>query len=111
MVKDPEGEPDLAGFKNKGMCQEHADETFKRSTGHFTINEFLRYVIKDPNIWLMLDKQQGFSDEHIVLSENNTPIAELIPISQRVAGLHAGGIWTSDDFDEPLPEQFWAGDK
>ena len=63
MVKDPEGEPDLAGFKNKGMCHEHADETFKRSTGHFTINEFLRYVIKDPNIWLMLDKQQGFSGE------------------------------------------------
>ena len=63
MVKDPEDEPDLAGFKNKGMCHEHADETFKRSTGHFTINEFLRYVIKDPNIWLMLDKQQGFSDE------------------------------------------------
>lgn len=63
MVKDPEGEPDLAGFKNKRMCQEHADETFKRSTGHFTINEFLRYVMKDPNIWPMLDKQQGFSDE------------------------------------------------
>ena len=49
--------------------------------------------------------------EHIVLSENNTPIAELIPISQRVAGLHAEGIWTSDDFDEPLPEQFWTGEK
>ena len=49
--------------------------------------------------------------EHIVLSENNTPIAELIPLSQRVAGLHAGGICTSDDFDEPLPEQFWTGEK
>lgn len=45
--------------------------------------------------------------EHVVLSENNTPVAQLVPISHRLAGLHAGGIWTSDDFDEPLPQQFW----
>jgi hypothetical protein len=25
----------------------------------------------------------------------------------RVAGLHPGAIWTSDDFDEPLPDDFW----
>lgn len=49
--------------------------------------------------------------EHIVLSENSTPIAQLVPISQRVAGLHAGKIWTSEDFDEHLPEQFWIGKK
>jgi hypothetical protein len=24
-----------------------------------------------------------------------------------VAGLHPGAIWTSDDFDEPLPDDFW----
>ena len=48
---------------------------------------------------------------HVVLSENNTPIAQLVPISQRVAGLHAGTIWTSDNFDEPLPEQLWTGKK
>jgi len=27
----------------------------------------------------------------------------------RMAGLHSGSIWTSDDFDEPLPEAFWVG--
>ena len=27
----------------------------------------------------------------------------------RIHGLHAGAIWTSDDFDAPLPEEFWAG--
>lgn len=27
----------------------------------------------------------------------------------RVAGLHAGAIWVSKDFDEELPEEFWAG--
>ena len=29
--------------------------------------------------------------------------------TQRKAGLHAGAIWTSDDFDEPLPDEFWTG--
>lgn len=47
----------------------------------------------------------------IVLTEGTTPLARLVPIvlppAQRVAGLHAGAIWTSEDFDEPLPEEFW----
>jgi Protein of unknown function (DUF2281) len=28
----------------------------------------------------------------------------------RVAGLHAGQTWVSDDFDEPLPDEFWLGE-
>jgi antitoxin (DNA-binding transcriptional repressor) of toxin-antitoxin stability system len=47
----------------------------------------------------------------IVLTEGTTPLARLMPIglapAQRVAGLHAGAIWTSEDFDDPLPEDFW----
>jgi antitoxin (DNA-binding transcriptional repressor) of toxin-antitoxin stability system len=47
----------------------------------------------------------------IVLTEGTTPLARLVPMvsspTQRVAGLHAGAIWTSEDFDEPLPEEFW----
>ena len=32
------------------------------------------------------------------------------PISQRrVADLNKGEIWTSDDFDDPLPDEFWVG--
>lgn len=49
----------------------------------------------------------------IVFTEGNTPLARLIPLASpstpRMAGLHAGAIWTSDDFDEPLPEEFWTG--
>jgi hypothetical protein len=32
-----------------------------------------------------------------------------VPIStkQRVPGLHLGALWASEDFDEPLPEEFW----
>ena len=44
---------------------------------------------------------------HVVLSENQKPVAHLLPAGVRVPGLHAGAIWTSDDFDAPLPDQFW----
>ena len=44
----------------------------------------------------------------IVFTEGSTPLARLLPLTlpstPRMAGLHAGAIWTSDDFDEPLPE-------
>lgn len=49
----------------------------------------------------------------IVLTEGTIPRARLVPISApstpRVAGLHTEAIWTSEDFDEPLPEDFWTG--
>ena len=47
----------------------------------------------------------------IILSENEKPIARLLPVSERIAGLHAGSIWASNDFDEPLPEEFWTEGK
>lgn len=47
----------------------------------------------------------------VILTDANTPLARMIPLSKprttRIAGLHAGAIWTSDDFDDPLPEEFW----
>jgi antitoxin (DNA-binding transcriptional repressor) of toxin-antitoxin stability system len=47
----------------------------------------------------------------VILTEGTTPLARLVPIAlpttPRVAGLHTGAIWTSEDFDEPLPEEFW----
>jgi 4-hydroxy-tetrahydrodipicolinate synthase len=40
-------------------------------------------------------------------------VKETVPVvsasAPRMAGLHSGSIWTSDDFDEPLPEAFWVG--
>lgn len=44
-----------------------------------------------------------------ILTDGLTPVARLVPVSPRVAGLHTGAIWTSPDFDEPLPETFWMG--
>ena len=51
----------------------------------------------------------------IILTEDNTPVARLLPIESaptaRIAGLHQGSIWISEDFDAPLPETFWVGTK
>jgi antitoxin (DNA-binding transcriptional repressor) of toxin-antitoxin stability system len=50
----------------------------------------------------------------IVFTRDQMPLARLIPIASpqtapRLAGLHKGAIWASNDFDEPLPEDFWTG--
>ncbi len=45
----------------------------------------------------------------VVLTEGDTPIARLVPVGRRVAGLHAGAISMSEDFDEPLRDEFWTG--
>jgi antitoxin (DNA-binding transcriptional repressor) of toxin-antitoxin stability system len=49
----------------------------------------------------------------IILTAGSTPLARIVPMASaptpRVAGLHPGAIWTSEDFDEPLPEDFWTG--
>lgn len=44
---------------------------------------------------------------HVVLSENDKPVAHLLPAGGRVPGLHAGAIRTTDDFDRELPDTFW----
>ncbi|MBX3086428.1 MAG: hypothetical protein KF716_32625 [Anaerolineae bacterium] len=57
-------------------------------------------------------------DTEIILMRGELPLARLIPvdqqetrISRRVAGLGKGSIIVSDDFDEPLPDEFWLGDE
>lgn len=42
----------------------------------------------------------------VKVSNENEPT---VPVQQRVLGLGVGDIWMSDDFDEPLPDEFWAG--
>ena len=50
----------------------------------------------------------------IILTKDNTPVARIVPLAvatmNRVAGLHAGSVWMSPDFNEPLPDTFWAGE-
>jgi antitoxin (DNA-binding transcriptional repressor) of toxin-antitoxin stability system len=44
----------------------------------------------------------------VLLLEGNEPVARIVSMT-RVAGLHLGEIEVKDDFDEPLPENFWTG--
>lgn len=49
--------------------------------------------------------------EEIVLTDGDQPRARLVPVAaphgKRVPGLHAASMTTTDDFDAPLPEDFW----
>jgi prevent-host-death family protein len=49
----------------------------------------------------------------IILTESGVQLARIVPIPQtnqpRIPDLHPGAIETSEDFDEPLPDEFWTG--
>ena len=53
------------------------------------------------------------NDGEIVIAQNGQPLARLEPVQRtkkkRVAGLNRGTICTSEDFDAPLPDDFWLG--
>ncbi len=65
--------------------------------------------------------------EEIVIARDGQPIARLLPpesngtngnadsteqssLKPRVLGLNRGEIWMADDFDAPLPDEFWLGE-
>jgi antitoxin (DNA-binding transcriptional repressor) of toxin-antitoxin stability system len=54
--------------------------------------------------------QQG---GEILLMDGGTPVARLAPVDsspqKRIPNLHPGG-WISDDFNDPLPDEFWLGE-
>jgi antitoxin (DNA-binding transcriptional repressor) of toxin-antitoxin stability system len=48
----------------------------------------------------------------VIVTEGGVPRARLLPLpsgQSRIPGLHPGAIQIADDFDEPLPDEFWAG--
>lgn len=65
--------------------------------------------VKDAQARLLELVSQTTSGMEWVLMNDTVPVARLVPLSSRVAGLHEGAIWTSSDFDEPLPDDFWTG--
>jgi len=57
---------------------------------------------------------QSVAGTEVIITEKGKAVARLIgipPEKRRVAGLNRGTIWTSDDFDEPVPNEFWIGQK
>ena len=67
--------------------------------------------IKEAQLHLKQLLKRIVKGEQIILRDNEKPIAKLLPISERVPGLHAGNISTSGDFDEPLPDEYWTGNE
>ena len=52
--------------------------------------------------------------DEIIIEENGEPSARLIAIQKPqqkecILGLREGQVWTSDDFDDELPDEFWLG--
>ncbi len=51
--------------------------------------------------------ERASSGEEIVIARAGRPLAKLVPLDHgrkaRKLGLWAGQVWTSDDFDDPLP--------
>ena len=51
------------------------------------------------------------SGEEVVVVEGSKPLARVLPVEPqrkpRIPDLNKGAIWTSDDFDAPLPDDFW----
>ena len=67
--------------------------------------------IRNPKISLAELVKLVLQGEDVLLTDNHEPLARLVPATSfdqpRVAGLNAGDIWVSDDFDRPLPDAFW----
>lgn len=61
--------------------------------------------------------------DEVIIAEDDKPVVRLVraeaasgaaqpaPAQKRVFGLHRGQIWVSEDFDDPLPDEFWLGDE
>ena len=51
--------------------------------------------------------------DEVIISKNGTPLVTLAPVrksaARRTAGLHRGAMRMHDDFDDPLPDDFWLG--
>lgn len=52
--------------------------------------------------------------EEVIIARANKPVVKLVAMvpkpAQRIPGLHKGTVlYISDDFDAPLPDEFWLG--
>lgn len=48
----------------------------------------------------------------VIIEKDDQTLARLVPVAQtqpRVANLNPNSIGTTEDFDAPLPDEFWTG--
>ncbi len=63
---------------------------------------------------LRAEAAQSGQDAEALLQQKVRQMLSTTPVppvaaSPRVAGLNRGQIWVSEDFDAPLPDEFWLG--
>lgn len=64
-----------------------------------------------PSRWSELLASASAGNE-VIVTEGDVPKARIVPLPRpRVLGLHPGAIEISEDFDAPLPDELWTGDK
>lgn len=53
--------------------------------------------------------------QEIIIAENEVPVVRFVPVpnatQRRIAGLHRGAMRMHDDFNDPLPDEFWLGNE
>ena len=54
---------------------------------------------------------QVAAGKEVIFKQGGQLVARLVPAGKRIAGLHAGMVDISPDFDEPLPDEFWTGEE
>jgi antitoxin (DNA-binding transcriptional repressor) of toxin-antitoxin stability system len=54
----------------------------------------------------------------IIIEKDKKPVARMVPVApppprpkKRKLGSGRGEVWMSEDFDEPLPAEFWLGEE
>ena len=59
------------------------------------------------------EKQQTVLDfaEFLVQKNTQSQATPTQEVQQRVPDLNRGEIWMSEDFNEPLPDDFWMGEE
>jgi hypothetical protein len=56
------------------------------------------------------------ANTELLLTRGSSPVAKIAsveantPPKERILGLHEGGGWMSDDFNDELPMSFWTGE-
>jgi hypothetical protein len=70
------------------------------------LNELLLLVDKNAVIFV----QQGNAVYKLSTVEDKENVEQPPSSQERIAGLHAGTTWVSNDFDDALPDEFWLGE-
>lgn len=51
--------------------------------------------------------------DEIIITADHEPIVRILsikpPKKERIPDLGKGEVWMSDDFNDPLPDEFWTG--